>query len=225
MQTVFATVSRMPPVISAADTMPRAPRETLSSGLRRTFAKGDALFAEGDPSDYFYEVVSGTVRTSKLLSDGRRQIDAFHLAGDIFGLENSKDRYFTAEAIEPVVVLAFRRTEFKTLLHTDPALGDQLMSATIASLDRAHDHMVLLGRKTALEKVATFLLDLANRLSRGNSVDLPMQRADIADYLGLTIETVSRVLSQMVRDGLIAVTSASRTIFLKDKAALELLAV
>ncbi len=225
MQTVFATVSRMPPVISTAHTVPRAPRQTMPSGLRRTFAKGDALFAEGDPSDYFYKVVSGTVRTSKLLSDGRRQIDAFHLAGDIFGLENSKDRYFTAEAIEPVVVLAFRRTEFTTLLHADPALGDQLMSATIASLDRAHDHMVLLGRKTALEKVATFLLDLANRLSRGNSVDLPMQRADIADYLGLTIETVSRVLSQMVRDGLIAVTAASRTIFLKDRAALELLAV
>ena len=194
-------------------------------GLRRSFAKGDALFAEGDVSDVFYKVVSGTVRTSKLLSDGRRQIDSFHLAGDVFGLENSKERHFTAEAIEPVVVMAFRRTQFTTLLHADPAFGDQLMSAMIASLDRAHEHMVLLGRKTALEKVATFLLDLANRLSNGNRVELPMQRADIADYLGLTIETVSRVLSQMVRDGLIKLTAASRTIFLRDKAALELLAV
>ena len=224
MQTVFTTTSRTPPVIALARPMARAPQAS-PIGLRRTFAKGDTLFAEGDLSDHFYKLVSGTVRTSKLLSDGRRQIDSFHLAGDIFGLENSKDRHFTAEAIEPVVVLAFRRTQFTTLLHTDPAFGDQLMSATIASLDRAHDHMVLLGRKTAMEKVATFLLDLANRLSKGNSVDLPMQRADIADYLGLTIETVSRVLSQMVRDGLIKLAGASRTILLKDKAALELLAV
>ena len=224
MQTVFATASRTVPLISMARPMPRAPQAALA-GLRRTFAKGDTLFAEGDPSDRFYKMISGTVRTSKLLSDGRRQIDSFHLAGDLFGLENSKDRHFTADAIEPVVVLAFRRTHFTTLLHADPAFGDQLMSATIASLDRAHDHMVLLGRKTALEKMATFLIDLAHRLSKGNSVDLPMQRADIADYLGLTIETVSRTLSQMVRDGLIRVTAASRTIFLKDKAALELLAV
>lgn len=224
MQTVLASASRTPPVISIARPMATTVK-TSPVGLRRTFAKGDALFAEGDPSDVFYKVVSGTVRTSKLLSDGRRQIDSFHLAGDVFGLENSKDRHFTAEAIEPVVVMAFRRTQFTTLLHADPAFGDQLMSSMIASLDRAHEHMVLLGRKTALEKVATFLLDLANRLSNGNCVELPMQRADIADYLGLTIETVSRVLSQMVRDGLIKLTAASRTIFLKDKAALELLAV
>jgi CRP/FNR family transcriptional regulator, nitrogen fixation regulation protein len=224
MQTAFTTTSRTPPVIALAPPMARA-LQASPAGLRRTFAKGERLFAEGDPSDHFYKLVSGTIRTSKLLSDGRRQIDSFHLAGDIFGLENSKDRHFSAEAIEPVVVLAFRRTQFTTLLHADPAFGEQLMSATIASLDRAHDHMVLLGRKSALEKVATFLLDLANRLSKGNSVDLPMQRADIADYLGLTIETVSRVLSQMVRDGLINLAGASRTIFLKDKAALELLAV
>ena len=224
MQTVLASTSRIPPVIAIAG--PTAPAVKASPvGLRRTFAKGDALFAEGDVSDVFYKVISGWVRTSKLLSDGRRQIDSFHLAGDVFGLENSKERHFTAEAIEPVVVMAFRRNQFTTLLHADPEFGDQLMSSMIASLDRAHEHMVLLGRKTALEKVATFLLDLANRLSNGNRVELPMQRADIADYLGLTIETVSRVLSQMVRDGLIKLAAASRTIFLKDKAALELLAV
>lgn len=224
MQTVVASASRMPPVISMARLAPAAAKPA-PAGLRRTFAKGDAIFAEGDPSDFFYKVVSGTVRTSKLLSDGRRQIDSFHLGGDVFGLENSKERHFTAEAIEPVVVMAFRRTQFATLLHADPAFGDQLMSSMIASLDRAHEHMVLLGRKTALEKVATFLLDLANRLCRGNCVELPMQRADIADYLGLTIETVSRVLSQMVRDGLIKLTAASRTILLKDKAGLKLLAI
>ena len=223
MQTQFATASRMPSVPAMARPLPRAPQPG-PAGQRKTFAKGDILFSDGDPSDYFYKIVSGIVRTSTILSDGRRQIDGFHFAGDIFGLDNSQVRHFTAEALEPLVVEAFRRSRFTSLVHADSAFGDQLMAAMIASLDRAHDHMVLLGRKTALEKMATFLVDLANRLSKGNKMELPMQRADIADYLGLTIETVSRILSQMVRDGLIKLGAASRTIILMDKPALELLA-
>ena len=190
-------------------------------GTRRTFAKGEELFAEGEAADFFYQVVSGTVRVCKLLSDGRRQIDAFQLAGDIFGLENGAEHRFTAEAVEETVVLAFRRGRFTSLLHDNPAFGDQLMTSMIASLERAQDHMVLLGRKTAQEKIATFLLDMAGRLAKGDRLDLPMQRTDIADHLGLTIETVSRTLTQMVRDGLIKLGAAGRTITLTDKLALQ----
>jgi len=229
------------PVLTATQGQPRVPAGILAmratatqpqhveattierhpNGIRRTFIKGEELFAEGDPAEFFYKVVSGTVRTCKLLSDGRRQIEAFHLPGDIFGLENGQDHRFTAEAVEDVVVVSFRRNRFTSLLHDDPAFGDQLMSSMICSLERAHDHMVLLGRKTAQEKLATFLLDMANRLSKGDRFDLPMQRTDIADHLGLTIETVSRTLTQLVRDGLIKFGAAGRTIILNNRARLQ----
>ena len=229
------------PVLTATHGQPRVPAGILAmratatqpqhveattierhpNGIRRTFIKGEELFAEGDPAEFFYKVVSGTVRTCKLLSDGRRQIEAFHLPGDIFGLENGQDHRFTAEAVEDVVVVSFRRNRFTSLLHDDPAFGDQLMSSMICSLERAHDHMVLLGRKTAQEKLATFLLDMANRLSKGDRFDLPMQRTDIADHLGLTIETVSRTLTQLVRDGLIKFGAAGRTIILNNRARLQ----
>lgn len=190
-------------------------------GLARGLGKGEELFAEGDIADFFYKVVSGTVRTYKLLSDGRRQIDAFHLAGDILGLEAGKEHRFTAEAVDTATILAFRRCRFETLAHDDPALGDQVMSSMMRSLERAHDHMMLLGRKTAQEKVASFLLDMARRVSHEDHFELPMQRADIADHLGLTIETVSRTLTQFAREGLIKLAATSRSVVLCDKAALR----
>ena len=202
---------------SPADSAPHA------EGARRFFHRGDEIFAEGDSSDYFYKVVSGTARTSKLLVDGRRQIDAFHLAGDVFGLESSDHHRFTAEAVDDVEVIAYRRASFSALAQKDPSFGEQLMSSMLTSLDRAHDHMVLLGRKTALEKMASFLLDLARRAATGDRVELSIQRTDIADHLGLTIETVSRILSQMTRTKLIRLTEAGRTVVLTDRAGLQLL--
>jgi CRP/FNR family nitrogen fixation transcriptional regulator len=193
------------------------------AGTRRTFARGEELFAEGEAADFFYKVVSGTARVCKLLSDGRRQIEAFQLPGDIFGLESGAEHRFTAEAVEDVVVLAFRRSRFASLLHDNPAFGDQLMSSMILSLERAQEHMVLLGRKTAQEKIATFLLDMSRRLTKTDQVELPMQRTDIADHLGLTIETVSRTLSQMVRDGLIRLAATGRTIVLSNRTGLQAL--
>ncbi|MDP1963676.1 MAG: helix-turn-helix domain-containing protein [Reyranella sp.] len=190
-------------------------------GVARALGKGEELFAEGEAADFFYKVVSGTVRTYKLLSDGRRQIDEFHLAGDIFGLETGEDHRFSADAVDAATVVAFRHRRFETLAHDDPALGDQVMSSMMRSLERAHDHMMLLGRKTAQEKVATFLLDMARRVSKEDRFDLPMQRTDIADHLGLTIETVSRTLTQFAREGLIKLAAASRSIVLCDKAALR----
>jgi CRP/FNR family nitrogen fixation transcriptional regulator len=216
--------SRVPAAVALRAALPRQ-AGVPQAGTRRSFARGDELFAEGDAAEFFYKVVSGTVRTCKLLSDGRRQIDAFHLAGDLFGLESGEDHRFTAEAVEDVVVLAYRRSRFGSLVHDDPSFGDQLMSSMLTSLERAHEHMVLLGRKTAQEKIATFLLEMADRLGKKDCVDLPMQRTDIADHLGLTIETVSRTLTQMVRDGLIKLAAAGRTVVLSDKASLRLLNV
>jgi CRP/FNR family transcriptional regulator, nitrogen fixation regulation protein len=221
------TVSRLPipaaVVMRGAAAMPgrNDPTGLKSAGARRNLVKGEELFAEGDAADYFYKVVSGTVRTYKLLSDGRRQIDEFHLSGDIFGLETGEAHRFSADAVCDATVVAFRRRRFETLAHDDPALGDEVMTSMMRSLERAHDHMVLLGRKTAQEKIATFLLDLARRMQGDGRFDLPMQRSDIADHLGLTIETVSRTLTQFARDGLIKLASASRSIVLADKPALR----
>jgi CRP/FNR family nitrogen fixation transcriptional regulator len=192
-------------------------------GTRRFFQQGDEIFAEGEPYTAFYKVVSGTVRVGKLLIDGRRQIDAFHFPGDVFGLESSDRHRFTSEAVDDVEVIAYRRSTFATIVRENPAFGEQLMSSMVTNLDRAHDHMVLLGRKTAVERMASFLLDLARRTSRSDRVELSMQRTDIADYLGLTIETVSRLLTQLARDGLIRLTKAGRTIVLADKAGLQTL--
>ena len=117
-----AAASRIPAAVAlrgAANMV--APPATAS--VRRSFAKGEELFGEGDRADFFYKVVSGTVRTAKLLSDGRRQIDAFHLQGDVFGLESGEDHRFTAEAVEDVVVEAYKRSQFARLLHDDPAFG------------------------------------------------------------------------------------------------------
>ena len=200
-------------------------RDDTAAGTYRTLARGAEIFAEGDPCTSFYKVVSGTVRTVKLLSDGRRQIEAFHLAGDVFGLEGGGSHRFTAEAVDRVVLLSYRRSRFADLAKADPVFGEQLMSSMLTSLDRAHEHMVLLGRKTALERIASFLLELARRTSRSDRVALPMQRNDIADHLGLTIETVSRTLTQMVRDGLIRLIEAGRTVILADRATLQSLEV
>lgn len=225
MQTFTTTSgSRVPAAVAMQGpvALSRGAKE-VQHAARHRFARGEEVFAESDACTFFYKVVSGTVRTGKLLSDGRRQIDAFHLAGDVFGLESGDRHRFTAEAVDEVVVIAYRRSRFASLVHDDPAFGEQLMAAMLTSLDRAHDHMVLLGRKSALEKMASFLLDMARRRPGADKVVLPMQRADIADHLGLTIETVSRTLTQMARDGLIRLAEAGRTVILADKAGLRLL--
>jgi CRP/FNR family transcriptional regulator, nitrogen fixation regulation protein len=219
-----ASASRTPAALAMSGFagMPRGAEEG-EHAARRSFTRGEELFGEGDACTFFYKVVSGTVRTSKLLVDGRRQIDAFHLAGDVFGLESGGQHRFTAEAVDDVVLIAYRRSRFASLIHDDPAFGERLMSSMLTSLDRAHDHMVLLGRKTALEKMASFLLDMASRCRGTDKVVLPMQRTDIADHLGLTIETVSRTLSEMVRKGLIRLGETGRTIILVNRTGLQLL--
>lgn len=196
--------------------------EKVPAGIQMAFGPGEELFGEDDEADFFYEVVSGAIRSYKLLSDGRRQIDAFHLPGDILGIEAGSEHRFSAEAIGNVAVIAYRRSRLAALIQEEPAFRDKIMTATLRSLDRAYDHMLLLGRKAAQEKMATFLLDMAQRLSKDDeTVELPMTRSDIADHLGLTIETVSRTLSHLARSGLIRLLPAGRSIGLCNKLALR----
>jgi CRP/FNR family nitrogen fixation transcriptional regulator len=198
----------------------RAP-EAPSLGSTRSYTKDEEIFAEGDRAAFFYKVVSGAVRTSKLLSDGRRQIDAFHLPGDIFGIESGEEHRFSAEAIGGATVIAYRRCSLDTLAANDNAFARQVVSAIMGSLERAQNHMLLLGRKSAMEKIATFLLDLSRRLDDHGSIELPMSRTDIADHLGLTIETVSRSLTQLERQGVIELPAHRRSITLRDKTTLR----
>lgn len=224
MRPAFATATTMKPPPTAAIMRGAAMRSIDEpQGVTLRLAKGEELFAEGEAADYFYKVVSGTVRTCKLLSDGRRQIDAFQLPGDIFGIEAGAVHRFSAEAVDSATVMAYRRSSLDRLTREHAAFGEQVLSSMLRNLQRAQDHMLLLGRKTAKEKIASFLLDLAQRLDESDHVELPMQRNDIADHLGLTIETVSRTLTEFARSGLIALSAGSRSIALVDKAGLEFL--
>jgi CRP/FNR family nitrogen fixation transcriptional regulator len=188
---------------------------------RRGFAREEEIFVEGDSAELFYKVVSGVARTYRLLSDGRRQIDAFHLAGDAFGLESGDRHQCSASAICDSTVEVRRRSELRTAAG-DAGLSTELIMAMMRRLEQAQGHMVLLGCKNAREKVATFLLGIAARApSVGNHVELPMLRCDIADHLGLTIETVSRTLAELARDGFIGRPGGRRTFALRDLPALR----
>jgi CRP/FNR family nitrogen fixation transcriptional regulator len=193
---------------------------TPAVGAVQSFAKDEEIFAEGDRAACVYKVLSGVVRTSKLLSDGRRQIDAFHLAGDIFGIEAGDEHRFCAESVGDCVVIAYRRNHLASLTGNDVQLAQDMTMGMMRSLVRAQNHMLLLGRKSALEKIASFLLDMAERMSDGDALDLPMSRMDIADHLGLTIETVSRSFTQLERQGIIELPSA-RHIVLCNRSSLE----
>jgi CRP/FNR family nitrogen fixation transcriptional regulator len=162
-----------------------------------SYKKGVEIFGEKEPADYVYQVMSGAVRSYKLLSDGRRQIGAFHLAGDIFGLEIGTDHRFTAEAIVDTTVRLMKRRSLEMVAESDVKVARNLLSMTTTNLRHAEDHMLLLGRKTSLERVAAFLIEMDRRLTAAGILGLPMCRRDIADYLGLTLETVSRALSRL----------------------------
>jgi CRP/FNR family transcriptional regulator, nitrogen fixation regulation protein len=188
-------------------------------GAPISFARNAEIYGEGEPADYLYKVVSGSVRTYKVLSDGRRQIGAFYMPGDVFGLETSDEHTFSAEAIADAKVLVIKRSALVALAQHDGEVARQLWALTGLELSRVQDHILLLI-KTAQERVAGFLLEMADRVSNGNSVELPMSRQDIADYLGLTIETVSRTLTTLENAATIELPS-SRRIVLRNRSALS----
>ncbi|MBI1196514.1 MAG: helix-turn-helix domain-containing protein [Phenylobacterium sp.] len=190
-------------------------------GVRAGHAKDTEIYAQGDDVQYLYRVVSGVVRTTRLTCDGRRQVGDFYYPGDLFGLEPGPDHRFAAEALSDCVVQSVRRTTVRTMAG-DAELDRAILEATSREMARLQDHVLLLGRKSAREKVAGFLMQLAQR-QPGGAVMLPMGRQDMADYLGLTIETVSRMLTQLQGD-LIVEFPSSRRFQVKQWDALEDLA-
>jgi CRP/FNR family transcriptional regulator len=177
-------------------------------------ARGNQLFEENQPADYVYNLVEGATRLVKLLPDGRRQIVGFALPGDFIGLTSRNRNSYTAEAVVDASVCRFKRDELAALLRQFPQLEHRLLGLASDALAAAQDQMLLLGRKAPLEKVASFLLTLSKRLQRlgrpAASVDLPMTRADIADFLGLTIETVSRSFTKLKKAHVIALPTPDR---------------
>jgi CRP/FNR family nitrogen fixation transcriptional regulator len=189
-------------------------------GARRSFGRDAEIYAEGDRADCWFKVVSGTVRICKLMADGRRHVAEFFFAGDCFGLDDVGARAFAAEAVGDVIVMRFPRAATDRLIGQRPELARRLYAMTLRSLAHAHTRLLLLGRMTAPERVASFLVELAERRDVRRGLDVTMSRSDIADYLGLTIETVCRVLSAMKRHGVIAIPNPHR-IEICDRDALE----
>lgn len=171
-------------------------------GVRMTFAAGEEIYAQDEEADMIYRVLRGAVRTTRLLSDGRRQIGDFYYDGDLLGLEAGPVHRFSAEALGDCEILVIRKSALKLYGDEGVRIERLIWSETARELQRTQEHVMLLGRRSACEKVASFLLDMANRF-RGEVAELPMGRQDMADYLGLTIETVSRMVTQLQADGLV----------------------
>jgi CRP-like cAMP-binding protein len=186
------------------------------TGQLRSLNKGQPLFEAGQSADAVFLVVSGTVRSSMMLSDGRRQIVRFHEADELIGMTAAKHYLYSAEAVTPVEARTVSRLWLDGLLHLRPRLCLSLIPSR--DLEPAQRHMALLGRMTARERLCAFLLQ---RLRSGaGSIELPMSRTDIADYLGLSIETVSRTMTQLRAEGLIR-TPTANTIEVIDPGRLE----
>jgi CRP/FNR family nitrogen fixation transcriptional regulator len=187
-----------------------------------SFAKDVEIYHQSEPADRVFEVIHGAVRSYKVLSDGRRQICSFHLPNDVFGLEYGPNYRFTTEAIVDTAVRVVRRHSLEYVAATDVRVARDLLSMTANNLRRADDHMLLLGRKLALERVAAFLLEMDKRLAQTGMIALPMHRRDIADYLGLTLETVSRALSHLRDQGVLEFSKTSqREIMLRNRQRLQ----
>jgi len=193
-------------------------------GAAMSYGRNEEIYGEDEPAEFLYLVRTGAVRTYKLLNDGRRQIGAFHLPGDIFGLEVGEQHRFTAEAISDSTVLVVKRSTLVSLATRKAELAGQLWALTAQELAHVQELMLTLGRKNAQERVAAFLLEMAGRAPAGAAIELPMSRQDIADYLGLTIETVSRTLTQLENAAAIVLQSARR-IVLRNRGALSRLNV
>jgi CRP/FNR family nitrogen fixation transcriptional regulator len=188
-------------------------------GATMPFERNAEIYGEGEPADYVYKVLSGAVRAYRVLNDGRRQVSAFSLPGDVFGLELGQDHAGSAEAIVNSKILFVRRSVLLNASQRNNEVSRELLSMTAKELRRAQDHTLLLI-KSAQERVVAFLLEMARRLSGSATFELPMSRQDIADYLGLTIETVSRTLTQLEDDATIKLV-ASRRIVLRNPSALS----
>jgi CRP/FNR family transcriptional regulator len=182
-----------------------------------TVAAGASIVMEGEAAGHLFRVASGVVKVYRTLPDGRCQITGFLFAGDFLGLAPEHAYIYGADAVGDVTLERFARAKVEQLIEASPRVARLLLRSACSELIAAQDQMLLLGRKTARERVASFLRLMARREGR-DALTLPMTRAEMADYLGLTVETVSRVLSQLADDGAIRVRRAAIRIL--DPAAL-----
>ena len=225
MQT-YQTNIRQSPARSAKSREPAGrPSDALTDAFRLLgaavrFERDAKLQAEGAPADCFYQVISGAVRTYRLLGDGRRQINAFHLPGNVIELEATRNHRFTAEAVTNSLIRVATRAAIIDRAAHDHELATEIWRRTADNLQCAQEHMLMLGRKSAEERIAGFLLEMANRSVSEPSVELPMSRQDIADYVGLSIETVSRTLTHLENTSTIDLPS-SRRVRLCNRAELQ----
>lgn len=210
--------------IANGPTKPAAGHVAAIGSLQRK-APGETLFAEGEELNSVYEIMHGMVRLHKLLPDGRRQVTGFLSAGHLLGLAPEGSCIYTAEAITEVTLRRYARAAFERLIDEAPGFAKRVLTLASHELRAAQEQMLLLGRKTATEKVASFLLLIAGQQggNEAKAMDVPMPRNDIADYLGLTIETVSRTLTKLKQDGLITISSPTR-IKIRDRGRIEELA-
>jgi CRP/FNR family nitrogen fixation transcriptional regulator len=186
-------------------------------------ARDKEIYLEGANAEHCYRIVSGCVRTVILMEDGRRQIGEFLLPGDLFGVDELDTHAFAAEAVSDVVLHRYPRRRVEAMAEGNVALTRHLRELTLTRLRAAHQRLVLLGRKTATERLASFVLEQDRRVSAtGALLPLPMSRTDIADHLGLTVETVCRVLTHLKREGIVGISRGG--LQLHNRAALRELA-
>lgn len=189
----------------------------------RCYDAHDPIFCEGDDADFLYEVLDGVICSSRLLSDGRRHVISFSYPGDLVGLSHKESYRFSCDAVSPAKVRVIPRNAILNAVKDRPDLGEKLLQSAADQLAEMHDHAVMLGCKSAIEKVTSFLLVLAKRRADGEEIHLPMTRTDIADYLGLTVETVSRNLTKLRLQGVIDLPEA-HTVLIRDMGRLNDLA-
>ncbi|HLW92513.1 MAG TPA: helix-turn-helix domain-containing protein [Roseiarcus sp.] len=195
-------------------------RDLFKSQPIETFTAGEAIFWEGDPAGQIFDVLEGVLRVYRILSDGRRAITGFIHPGDVLGVSFQNRYLFTAEAVTEVKIRRFGRGRFFSMINETPALRPQLFAILCDEMSAAQDQMLLLGRKTAEERVVSFLFAIHRKRAEGADIELPMSRQDMADYLGLTMETVSRMMTSLARRGFI-VLGPRHTVTLRRLAALR----
>lgn len=195
-----------------------APKGIVGAVLH--YASGAEVFGAGDAAESIFKVVSGVVRSCSYQNDGRRLIHGFHAGGEVFGFDAGARHSLSAEAVGDCTLIAYRRRRLEKFAATDEGFSLRLLSYALQSLAKAESHSRLLGHRSALGKIAAFLVERADCSANRSIIDLAMTRQDIADYLALTIETVSRTFHLLETENLIALQT-SRRVHLKDLARLR----
>lgn len=200
---------------------PLAPDLRLTRQRTLTLKQGQNLFLEGDVAEKIYEVATGVMRLTRILQDGRRQVIAFGYPGDTVGFPSGGRYHADCDALVPTTLFVHRRADLETA-RGNAILHERLLRAALREISGMQDHFMMLGRKSSIEKLASFLLVLAKRVGAPigdyTQVTLPMTRADIADFLGLTTETISRTFTLLRKSQIIAIDHINTIIILKPKA-------